>query len=73
MIGADNEQLGIMSSAQALDMAIEADLTSCLSLLHTIGMSYNELRQKFRLSSQRRKRNLKRTRNKLSLKRYRCR
>ena len=26
MIGADNEQLGIMSSAQALDMAIEADL-----------------------------------------------
>ena len=26
MIGADNEQLGIMSSAQALDMAIEANL-----------------------------------------------
>ena len=26
MIGADNEQLGIMPSAQALDMAIEADL-----------------------------------------------
>ena len=26
VIGADNEQLGIMSSAQALDMAIEADL-----------------------------------------------
>jgi translation initiation factor IF-3 len=74
VIGADNEQLGIMSSAQALDMAIEADLDLVLIAPSATPpvcriMDYG----KFRFEQSRRKRNLKRTRNKLSLKRYRCR
>lgn len=74
MIGADNEQLGIMSSAQALDMAIEADLDLVLIAPSATPpvcriMDYG----KFRFEQSKKERNLKRTRNKLSLKRYRCR
>ena len=74
MIGADNEQLGIMSSAQALDMAIEADLDLVLIAPSATPpvcriMDYG----KFRFEQSKKERNLKRTRNRLSLKRYRCR
>ena len=73
MIGADNEQLGIMSSAQALDMAIEADLDLVLiapSATPPVCRIMDYVKFRFEQSK---KRNLKRTRNKLSLKRYRCR
>lgn len=74
MIGADNEQLGIMSSAQALDMAIEADLDLVLIAPSATPpvcriMNYG----KFRFEQSKKEKESKRTRNKLSLKRYRCR